>query len=67
MSYKSGVYTHVTGDALGGHAIKVVGWGVTEDAKKTPYWIVANSWNNKWGLDGYFWMGMNDQDCNFEG
>jgi len=49
MSYKSGVYTHVTGSALGGHAIKVVGWGVTKDAKKTPYWIVANSWNTSWG------------------
>jgi len=65
MSYKSGVYTHVTGSALGGHAIKVVGWGVTKDAKKTPYWIVANSWNTSWGKDGYFWMGMNGS-CNFE-
>jgi len=56
MAYKSGVYTHQTGSLEGGHAVKIVGWG--SDAG-TPYWIVANSWNTKWGLDGYFWYGMN--------
>ena len=48
-SYKSGVYQHVTGSALGGHAIKILGWGV-EDG--TPYWLVANSWNTDWGDKG---------------
>jgi cathepsin B len=28
LTYKSGVYHHASGSALGGHAIKVVGWGV---------------------------------------
>jgi len=28
LSYKSGVYTHVTGAELGGHAIKILGFGV---------------------------------------
>jgi cathepsin B len=41
-TYKSGVYHHTTGSALGGHAIKIVGWGVENG---TPYWTVANSWN----------------------
>jgi len=27
-SYKSGVYKHVTGAELGGHSIKIMGWGV---------------------------------------
>jgi cathepsin B len=27
MTYKSGVYKHVSGDFLGGHAVKIVGWG----------------------------------------
>ncbi len=36
-TYKSGVYKHVSGSALGGHAVKMVGWGV-EDG--TPYWLV---------------------------
>ena len=25
-SYKTGVYSHVTGDELGGHAVKMLGW-----------------------------------------
>ena len=44
-----GVYQHVTGGVLGGHAVKMLGWGV-EDG--TPYWIVANSWNTDWGDNG---------------
>jgi len=28
--YQSGVYVHKTGQYLGGHAIKIVGWGVSE-------------------------------------
>ena len=44
-----GVYQHTTGGALGGHAIKILGWG-TEDS--TPYWLVANSWNSDWGAAG---------------
>lgn len=45
----SGVYKHVTGSALGGHAVKIMGWG-TENG--TPYWLVANSWNSDWGDKG---------------
>jgi cathepsin B len=41
-SYKSGVYKHVSGSQLGGHAIKILGWGVENGTK---YWLVANSWN----------------------
>jgi cathepsin B len=44
-----GVYQHVSGAELGGHAIRVLGWGV-EDG--TPYWLVANSWNTDWGDNG---------------
>ena len=41
MSYKSGIYEHTYGAELGGHAVKIVGWGVQNG---TEYWIVANSW-----------------------
>jgi cathepsin B len=41
-SYKNGVYQYTSGDELGGHAIKILGWG-TENG--TPFWLVANSWN----------------------
>lgn len=61
MSYKSGVYEHVTGDALGGHAIKVVGWG-KEDGK--DYWLCANSWGTKFGIDGFFKIKIGDCGIN---
>lgn len=51
LQYKSGVYQHITGKMLGGHAIRILGWGVENG---TPYWLIANSWNSDWGDDGYF-------------
>lgn len=44
-----GVYQHVTGEMLGGHAIKILGWG---EENGTPYWLAANSWNEDWGDHG---------------
>ena len=49
MHYKSGVYSYVSGKRLGGHAIFLVGYN---DAEK--YFIVKNSWSEKWGENGYF-------------
>lgn len=53
MSYKSGIYVHTTGSMLGGHAVKIVGWGQQDG---TNYWIVANSWGTSWGMNGYFYI-----------
>lgn len=47
LSYTGGVYNYTSGDALGGHAIKMLGWGVSNG---TPYWLCANSWNQDWGM-----------------
>nr|AKC55968.1 Fowlerpain-2 [Naegleria fowleri] len=66
FSYKSGVYRHVSGSLAGGHAIKIVGWGVTSDGRNTPYWIVANSWGVDWGLDGFFWILRGKDECGIE-
>ncbi|EFC49937.1 predicted protein, partial [Naegleria gruberi] len=63
MSYKSGVYTHQTGSFLGGHAIKIVGWGVENNVK---YWLVANSWGPDWGLNGLFKIKRGDNECGIE-
>ena len=52
FNYKSGVYQHVTGDLAGGHAVKMVGWGITDDG--VEYWICANSWGPEWGEKGFF-------------
>lgn len=68
MNYKGGIYKHVTGKMLGGHAIKVVGWGIQNATATTPeeeYWIVANSWGGDWGEHGYFRFSFNDTDCHF--
>jgi hypothetical protein len=50
-NYVSGIYHHVSGGLAGGHAVKIVGWGVEDGTK---YWKVANSWNPYWGEKGYF-------------
>lgn len=49
LLYHSGVYQHKAGSAEGGHAIRILGWGVEAG---TPYWLIANSWNTDWGDHG---------------
>jgi cathepsin B len=63
LPYKSGVYSHVTGDELGGHAVKILGWGVQNNV---PYWLVANSWNTDWGSKGFFLIQRGDDECGIE-
>lgn len=54
-TYKEGIYIHQTGDKVGGHAVRLIGYGEQEvDGVSTPYWIVANSWGALWGENGYF-------------
>jgi len=53
MSYESGVYYPTTDEKLGGHAVKIVGWG-HDDVSNLDYWLVANSWGTSWGIDGFF-------------
>ncbi|KAL0483074.1 cathepsin B [Acrasis kona] len=48
--YKTGVYRHRTGSLIGGHAIRIVGYGVDKQAVKTN---VANSWGPYWGEKGF--------------
>ena len=46
------VYRPQGGVEMGGHAIRIVRWGVASDG--TKYWTVANSFSRKWGLNGWF-------------
>jgi len=62
-NYKSGVYQHVSGGELGGHAIRILGWG-REDGR--DYWLVANSWNPTWGDNGYFKILRGSDECGIE-
>lgn len=61
--YKSGVYSHVTGKALGGHAVKLLGWG--EEGGR-GYWLAANSWNVDWGAGGLFKIARGQNECFIE-
>lgn len=67
VDYKSGTYTDVPFQYLGGHAVVVVGWGSgkvkesllkkggsTQTMVDVPYWIARNSWDVHWGMGGYF-------------
>jgi len=64
LNYKSGVYQHVTGSYLGGHAVKMIGWGVENGTK---YWIIVNSWNEGWGDNGQFKILRGKNHCGIEG
>ena len=65
LTYQSGVYHHVTGSKLGGHAIKCLGYGTDENG--VDYWICANSWNETWGDNGYFKIKRGNNECGIEG
>jgi len=58
-TYKSGVYHHTSGSSLGGHCVKIIGWG-------SNYWVVANSWGTSWGMSGFFWIQMGTNECGIE-
>ena len=47
-SYKSGVYSHVSGYLEGYHSMILVGYNDTGG-----YWIAKNSWGTGWGEGGY--------------
>merc|ERR1719329_534267 len=60
MDYKSGIYSHdntTSNLPLGGHAVKIIGWGKEMDTK---FWLVANSWGPEWGMSGFFKIDMAD-------
>ena len=37
--YKSGVYKHLTGEEMGGHAVKLIGWGTSDEGE--DYWVCS--------------------------
>jgi cathepsin B len=65
LQYKTGVYYYQSGQMLGGHAVKMLGWGVWPDGS-VPYWIVANSWNDDWGNKGFFLIRQGTDECGIE-
>lgn len=49
IAYRTGVYRHASGGQLGGHCVAIVGYDDKESC-----WICRNSWDDRWGDDGYF-------------
>ncbi len=49
FSYRSGVYSHMSGDVAGGHCVCVVGYN-----DSLGCWICKNSWGTSWGQSGFF-------------
>jgi len=62
-NYVSGIYKKTSSQVLGGHAVRIVGWGVDAGTK---YWKVANSWNPFWGEQGYFRIVRGVNSCGIE-
>merc|ERR1719245_88844 len=62
-NYAGGIYHKTSDETLGGHAIRIVGWG---EENGVPYWKVANSWNPYWGENGYFRIIRGKDECGIE-
>ena len=48
---KTDIYCPVKSDNEGWHAVSIVGWGETNGIE---YWIIKNTWGDKWANGGYF-------------
>jgi hypothetical protein len=55
ITYSGGVYKHVSGDNVGGHAVSLVGF---DDTKRA--WLIRNSWGPEWGENGFAWISYDD-------
>lgn len=53
--YTGGVYHHVSGGLVGGHAVACVGYDESKQA-----WLCKNSWGTDWGEGGFFWIGYGE-------
>ncbi|KAG6517401.1 hypothetical protein ZIOFF_020787 [Zingiber officinale] len=73
--YQSGVYKHLTGYPMGGHAVKLIGWGTSEEGE--DYWTDETTTRFRFLLstnllivwftqDGYFKITRGMNECGIE-
>lgn len=62
QNYRSGIYTKKCSGAASklDHCVQLVGY---DKSGSTPYWIVRNSWNTDWGINGYMHLEMGSNAC----
>jgi hypothetical protein len=65
QTYSSGILGAGCGGAADvDHCVQVVGYN---DGGAKPYWIVRNSWNTDWGIDGYIYVQKGINACDIAG
>lgn len=64
MTYSSGVYRPSNLISIGGHTVRIIGYGV--DPVQGPFWYCANTWGNGWGENGFFRIRRGMNDCTIE-
>ncbi|KAI3413231.1 Papain cysteine protease [Globodera pallida] len=66
--YSTGVYTATSTTYDGGHAVRLIGWGVQTctDGTSQDYWLAMNSWNTDWGQRGLFQIAKGVDECGIE-
>jgi len=65
QTYTSGILTAATCGTQVDHCVQVVGYNTASSAGK--YWIVRNSWNTDWGIQGYIYVQLGTNACDIAG
>jgi len=58
--YHSGIYRGWFCSQATDHAVLLTGYG---NSGSTPYWLIKNSWGEKWGENGYFRLLRGKKKC----